>query len=226
MKTIIDVTGIMRNDMWTYGKLYPKMEIVERIGSAPSVGEYYYTEFVNMHTNVGTMIETPAHFLGNDKSYLVDDIPLEKLVGIGCVVLKVPKDVNNLSKKAAVTKEDLIACPNFNEIQPGDCIAVYTGWEKYWMDDEIYYPCSPYFTLDAVKLIISKKPYMLTTDFPGWEDYANPSGFLPEYYDSDILSVAPLVNLSKVSKPRVKISVLPMRFFGVNAAPCRVFIEE
>lgn len=226
MSRIIDVTGIIKNGMWSFGELFPKFEIVQRSGVNPGFGDYHYTEFVGMHSQVGTYLETPAHFLGNDKSFLINDIPLEKLMDVGCVVLKAPKNVDDLSKKAAVTKEDLLACPNFNEIQPGDCIAVYSGWEKYWLSDEVFYPRSPYFTFDAMQLIISKKPSILATDTPAWDNYDDPSGFFADFYAAGILMLTPLVNLNQVTKPRVKITALPLRFDGVNASACRAVIIE
>jgi len=226
MSRIIDVTGIIKNGMWSFGSLFPKFEIIQRSGVNPGFGEYHYTEFQGMHSQVGTYLETPAHFLGMENSFLVDDIPLEKLVDVGCVVLKCPRDTSDLSKKEAVTKEDLLSCPNFDEIQPGDCIAVYFGWDKYWMNDDVFYPCSPYFTYDAMQLIISKNPSILATDTPAWDNYDDPSDFFPDFYAANILMLAPLYNLDEVKKPRVRISVLPLRFDNVSASSCRAFNTE
>ena len=47
---IIDVTGEIRNGMWTFGSLFPKVTIEERSGVCEGFGDYFYTEFVGMHT--------------------------------------------------------------------------------------------------------------------------------------------------------------------------------
>ena len=226
MSNIIDVTGVIKNGMWCFDDLYPKLNIVQRTGTAQGFGEYHYTEIEGMHTQVGTYIETPAHFYGHDKSFLINDIPLENLVNVGCVVLKVPKDVSDTNKKIAVTKDDLLTCPNIGEIRPGDCIAVYCGWEKHWMNSEVFFSRSPYFTMDAMQFLISKKPSIMASDTVAWDNFSDPAGFFPDFYAANILMLTPLVNLSEVTKPRVKITALPLRFDDSSSAPCRAIIIE
>lgn len=224
---VIDVTGTICNGMWSFGSLFPHPSIEEASGFCEGFGDYFYTEIKGMHAQVGTYLETPAHFYGFENSYLVDDIPVEKLTNVDCVVLKVPKDISDPTVKQVVTLDDLLACENAKYIQPGDCIAVYTGWEKYWMDDEHFFPCSPYFTYDAMKWIISKQPSILATDTPAWENLGDsPEGFFPEFYAANILMLVPLCNLDKVTKPRVKLTALPLKVKGVAASPVRAVIVE
>ena len=223
---VIDVTGKICNGMWTFGELFPKVRIEERSGVCEGFGDYFYTEFVGMHAQVGTYLETPAHFYGFENSYLINDIPLEKLYNIDCVVLKVNKDVSDPTKHVAVTKEDLLRAADGVEIHPGDCIVVAFDWDRYWMDDEHYFPCSPYFTYDAMKWIIDQRPSILATDTPAWENLSDPGGFFPEFYAANILMLAALSNLSEVSASRSKITIMPLKVEGCAASPCRVVIVE
>lgn len=88
---IFDVTGKICNGMWSFGPLFPQMRIEERSGVCEGFGDYYYTEFIGMHAQVGTYLETPAHFYGFDQSYLVNDIPLDRLYRVGCTDFANPK---------------------------------------------------------------------------------------------------------------------------------------
>ena len=223
---VIDVTGVIRNGMWSFGSLFPKPAIEPASGYCEGFGEYFYTEIRGMHAQVGTYLETPAHFFGFANSFLVDDIPVSSLVDVGCVVLKVKKDVSDPNVQQAITLEDLLACENADQIRPGDCIAVTCGWEAYWMQDDVFFPNSPYFTYDAMKWIIDQKPSILATDTPAWENLKNPQGFFPEFYRANILMLVPLTNLGKVTKPRCRITALPLRVEGVAASPCRAVIVE
>ncbi|MDR1619334.1 MAG: cyclase family protein [Clostridiales bacterium] len=224
---VIDVTGTIRNGMWSFGSLFPQPYIEEASGYCEGFGEYFYTQIKGMHAQVGTYIETPAHFYGFENSYLVDDIPIEKLTDVGCVVLKVEKDILDTGSKAVITKEDLVNAKNSAYIQPGDCVVVHCGWERYWMRDDIFFPRSPYFTSEAMHWIIEKQPSILATDTPAWENLGeDPEGFFPDFYAANILMLVPLCNLDAVTKPRVKLTALPLKVEGVAASPCRVIIKE
>ncbi|MEG1514932.1 MAG: cyclase family protein [Clostridia bacterium] len=223
---VIDVTGLICNDMWSFGSLFPQPRIEEASGFCEGFGDYFYTEIKGMHTQVGTYLETPAHFYGFDRSFLIDDIPVSRLTNVGCVVLKVPKDVSDPTVHHAITKNDLLACSNAGAICPGDCIVVATGWDAHWMDDRNFFPNSPYFTYDAMMWIIAQKPSILATDTPAWENLKQPQGFFPAFYEAGILMLAPLTNLGAVTQRRVTMTALPLRVQGVAASPCRVVIVE
>ncbi len=223
---VIDATGVIRNGMWSFGSLFPQPRIEKASGFCEGFGEYFYTEIKGMHAQVGTYLETPAHFYGFDKSYLVDDIPLDRLVDVGCVVLKVDKDLSDPGVKHKITLNDLLACEHAGQIRTGDCIAVCCGWDRHWMDDGVFFPNSPYFSYDAMKWIVDRKPSILATDTPSWENLKDPQGFFPMFYEADILMLAPLINLGEVTKPRVRLTALPLRVEGVAASPCRTVIME
>lgn len=49
-----------------------------------------------------------------------------------------------------------------------------------------------------MKWIIDRKPSILATDTPAWENLHEPGGFFPEFYAADILMLAPLCGVSAV----------------------------
>ncbi|HBR02542.1 MAG TPA: hypothetical protein DD738_08020 [Ruminiclostridium sp.] len=226
MTKIIDITGIMQEGMWNYEPPFPKF----KVKSLPEVSwvdkDVFCEIFEGMHSQTGTYLETPAHYYGNNKSYLLIDVPVEKLVDIDCVVLNVePKNPENKPGRVPITVEDLEKCSNVNCIKEGDAILVGSGWGKYWLD-EGYLLNSPYFTYDAMMWLIDKKPFILGSDFARWENLEKPEGFFSEFYAANILMIGPCIDLEKVTKPRVKMTVLPLKISGTSCTPCRAIIVE
>jgi Predicted metal-dependent hydrolase len=227
MARIIDITGIMQEGMWNYEPPFPMFKI-KPLPKVPWVkGDVYCEIFEGMHSQTGTYIETPAHFYGNDNSYLLIDVPVKKLVNIECVVLNIePKSPPNSSGRVPITVEDLENCSNSRYIEEGNALLVGCNWGQYWMDKR-YLTYSPYFTYDAMMWLIGKKPVILGSDLPRWENLEKYEGFFPKFYEADILMLAPCVNLEQVIRPRAKLTVLPLKIPRTSSVPCRaVIIEE
>ena len=227
MRRVIDCTGPLKNGMWTFGPEFPVLNIQRESGSSDGFGDYHYTRIDGLHGLSGTYIETPAHSLGYENSYLINDVPVDKLVGVDAAFLYVDIDISDPNKKVQVTLDDLKRCPGSKGIKEGDAVIVGCGWDRYWMDNEHFDACSPYFSYEAMMWIIDKKPSILATDTPAWDNFDDPQGFFSSFYKADILMVAPLAGLGAVTKPRVKFTVLPIKVDNSCAAPCRaVVIEE
>lgn len=226
MSRVIDITGIMQEGMWNYEPPFPKFKI-KPLPKVPWVeGDVFCEIFEGMHSQTGTYLETPAHFFGNDKCYLLIDVPVEKLLNIDCVVLNIePKNPDNRSGRSKITVEDLEKSSNSKYIKEGDAILVGNYWGKYWMDPR-FLDNSPYFSYDAMMWLIGKKPFILGSDIARWENLDKPEGFFSEFYKADILMLAPCVNLEKVTQPRVKLTVLPLKIPGTSSTPCRAVIIE
>ena len=224
---VIDITGLICNGMWTFGSLFPRPSIVPNSGFCPGFGEYYYTAFEGFHAQVGTYIETPAHFYGLDKEeYLMEKIPVEKLYEMRCSILKVDMDVSDPTVQKPITLDMLLKAAEGCEIKEGDCILVSTGWEQHWMDDANFYDHSPYFTYDAMQWIIKQRPAMLATDTPSWECQTNPGGVFEGFYEANILMMVPVANMAEVTAKNAKITALPIKAKGCSDSPCRVVIIE
>lgn len=228
---IIDITGTIYEGMWNYEKPFPKFKM-EPLGEVEwAKAEVFCEIFKGMHSQTGTYLETPAHFYGNSNCYLVADIPIDKLVNIQCHVINLDeKDFNvslcSLERKAIDVNMIKAACNNGEDIIEKSAVLIGTSWGKHWRED-FYLDKSPYFTYEAMKWLISKKPFLLGTDFPRWENLDKPEGFFKDFYAADILMLAPCVNLEKITKSRVKLTALPLNIPGTSSTPCRaVVIEE
>jgi kynurenine formamidase len=212
--------------MWQFGDPFPKLRIEERRGFEEGFGDFSFTVIGGLHALTGTYIETPAHYLGYENSYLIDEVSLDRLVNKNCVVLNVRELKKDRNGKQRIELEDLAACKNSGGIQEGDAVLVGTGWGDAMWRSQDHFPLSPYFSYKAFMWILDKKPSIVGSDTSCWDDLSNPSGLFDEFYKQDILMLAGLKNLSAVTEARVKLTVLPLLVENSCASPCRAIITE
>ena len=219
---MIDITGVIYDGMWDYEPPFPNIKI-KPLPEVPWVETKVYCEiFDGLHSQTGTYLETPAHFLG-DKSYPLIDVPIERICDVDAVVLKVSGFAPEKGRQA-ITREMLENCPTAKLIRPGDALLVCCDWGEYWRED-FYLTAAPYFTLEAMRWLISQKPGILASDTPRWESFEDPQGFFPEFYAADILMLAPCVNLEKAEDRRMKLTALPLKAERTCCAPCRAVLK-
>ena len=222
---IIDISGLISNRAWKYGPPYPDLNVWVRKEWMDGFGEFTFTQVDGLHVLTGTYVETPAHYMGYENSYLLADVPLEKLLNLDCVVLHLKDLKKDEDGRMYVTKEDLEACASAGLIKEGDAIIVDHGWgTKMWFDQNNF-PMSPYFTMEAFQWLLAKKPYMLGSDTACWDNLKNPCGLFDGFYKQNVLMLAEVMNLEEVPDKRVKLNVVPMKLDNTCAAPCRAFIQ-
>ena len=218
---MIDITGVIYDGMWDYEPPFPNINI-KPLPEVPWVENKVYCEiFDGLHSQTGTYLETPAHFLG-DKSYPLIDVSIERIHDVDAVVLKLSGFEAGKGRQP-ITAEMLQACSQASLIKPGDALLVSCDWGRYWREP-FYLSESPYFTLDAMRWLIGKKPGILGSDTPRWENLDDLQGFFPEFYDADILMLAPCVNLEKAEERKMKLSALPIKVEKTSCAPCRAVL--
>lgn len=221
MARIIDITGQIHTGMWSYGFPYP--EITVRPMTKVDWVEYNtHAEVIDgFNSQCGTYLETPAHYLG-DKSYPLIDVPVDKLLDIPTVIIDLG-DLRN-AQRTAITRQMLEENPAAQYITEGCCILLCAHWGSKW-DDKDYLSMSPYITLEAMQWLVEKKPFLMGSDFPTWDNVQNTQGFWDLFYNSDILMVAPCVNLEQVQKPTALLTVLPIKVEKTCCIPCRAVLK-
>jgi arylformamidase len=213
---LIDVGGLMSHDMWPYSRLFPAVEVSELpcgpVSGLPANVQAVYTPML-----ASTYLETAAHIYPQREK--VADLPLERLF-TEAVFLRTPR-----GPKEAITSELILDALRREQValSSGDSLLLATGWEHMW-DDPDFITDSPYFTAEAMEWILEQGVGLLGTDAPQWDD--GRQGFFPRFFESDCLLLSPLVNLSAVSRPRVRLVTLPLKLAGVSAAPCRAIVIE
>lgn len=222
---IIDVTGQIRDDMWNYEFPFPKYKI-KPLPQPDWVDTKVYCEiFDGLHSQTGTYLETPAHFYGPEKSYNLDSVPIDKLVNVRCSHIKLDENLFNTGKREKITVEMLENASKDIDIREGDAILVSASWGKYWTEQN-YLESSPFFSYEAMEWLVSKKPSILGSDVPRWENLEKLEGIFNIFYKADILMLAPLVNLENVGVNNLSLTVLPLNVIGTSCAPSRAIITE
>jgi len=222
---ITDITGPIKDGMWDFG--FPGGKFKLKQLNYDFMGEEYRHEgFEGLVGSTGTFIETGATALGYDKSISVDKIPLEKLINVNAFILWIP--LETLKEKDGRKYVSLADIKNAEKdtILPGSAILIGTGYDKKWFEED-YLVKSPFFKKDAFDYLLDKKPVIISSDFPSWENTLDLEGFLPRLYSSGVFPLVSVANLENISSYRAKLTVLPIKVIGVCMCPARaVIIEE
>lgn len=214
----IDITGMIENGMWEYGKPYPEVEVTQ-VSSVDD--ETAYAEYrVNVHkitfsSSSATYVQTSAEMFKGKPT--IEQISPERLI-LDTAVIKISK-----GPREVITVEELQKTGV--EIKKGDGLIVATGWEKFW-NKENFVKDSPHFTPESMDWVLDKGISLLAGDMTIYDDYYNPTGLLKNLFSRDVIVVAPLVNLDRITKPRIKLVALPLKVKGISGCPCRAIAME
>ena len=214
---IIDITGPIYNGMWSYGPPYPEVRI-EEIPIPEWIPYPTYSWKVSLGGQTATYLETGLHMKRGRPAVI--DIPIETLWMRDAIVLKVPGKEHG---EDAITVAELERCGA--EIHEGDAVLVCIGRDRKWRDPE-YVTDSPYFTREAMDWIIDRKPFLMGGDWARFDNWEKPEMFFERLFDEGILLLASVVNLTRVTQPRVKLTVLPLKIEESCAVPARAVIIE
>ncbi|NLG36618.1 MAG: cyclase family protein [Clostridiales bacterium] len=225
MARIIDITGTIYEGMWNLEAPFPDYHM-RPLPLVPWVEGDVYAEIFEMHSQTGTYLETPGHFYGYEKSYLINDVDVADLTNRDCVVLDVgPINPDNRDERMPVTMEHILRCSNRALIRPGDAILLCTHWGGMWENPD-YLKNSPYMTREVMEWIVAQRPFLLGSDFPRFEIVETPQGIFDIFAPANILLFGPAVNLETVRAPKVKLTALPLKIVGTCCTPCRAVIAE
>ncbi len=214
----IDLTGTIENGMWEYGEPFPPVEItpVSSLDDSGAYADYKVnTHRISFSSSSATYVQTSAEMLPSKPT--VEQIPIDRLI-LDCSVVKIPK-----GPREKITVENLERAKlNINK---GDALIIATGWEKYWNSDN-FVKDSPHFTPESMEMVLDTGISLLAGDMTIYDDYYSPTGLLKNLFERDVLIAAPLVNLNKISKSRIRLFALPLKVRGVSGCPCRAIAVE
>ena len=223
---VIDITGPIYTGMWCFGDPWPRFEFKSRYHRLDSVGITALIEdFCGFGGHTGLHIETPATGVGYDSSYPLIDVPVEKLVLADTYVLQIPYDDLPVKDGKPYISIDAIKEAEKEPIPDGAVILIGTGYGRYWDSDE-YLTKSWFIKREAMYYLIEKKPLLLGVDATDFENWKNPERFFERFINSDILLMAPCINLEKVKSFRVKLIALPLKIKDAAICPTRAVVVE
>ncbi len=224
---VTDITGTIYNGMWYFGDPWPRFNFKTRYHELEAIGLTAMIEdFEGMGGHTGLHIETSATGIGYEKSYPLIDVPIEKLVYVDAYVYQLRHDDLPVQDGKPYISLEALKEAEKEEVPEGSIILIGTGYGKNW-DKEDYLAKSWFIKRETMYYIIDKKPLLLGVDATDFENWTNPERFFERFFNSNILLMAPCINLEKIQKFKVKFIALPLKIKGAAICPTRaVVIEE
>ena len=171
---------------------------------------------ISMGSQSGTHVDAPYHFDNGTKR--IDELPLPLFVGPATVI-----DCGKLAARQQITAESL--GDQLAQIQSGDIVLFKTQWSRFYGTDEYFN--NPFLHADLVKLLLDRGVLTFGLDainidetpddthegvgFPAHHLIAKAGGVICEN----------LTNLDAIDFDRPIVSLLPMKFIGIDGAPVR-----
>lgn len=145
----IDLTHKVGPDM-PCASIFPK-PLFGKVRTLP--GDPFNVTDIHMVAHAGTHVDAPLHYFMDSPD--MASIPPERLGGEG-VVWRIDKDLD-----AVIEVADLEACRPL--LEPGDIVAVDTGWAARFGTPE--YERHPSFSTAAAQWLLAKRIKLLACDF-------------------------------------------------------------
>jgi kynurenine formamidase len=216
MAAVIDITGPIREGMWSYGPPLPPVRI-EPVARLEREG--WKGHRLGLHTLAGTYLETADHLLPSRRT--IDEMPADRFVRRAVIAQLADKE-----ELERITAEELEAAAGA-ELSPGDALLVATGWDRRW-DTEGFVDRCPHFSEGAMRWVVERDVGLLGVDIPCVQDPRHDDGELNRMFfaGADRLLLAPLVGLRQAGRKRWTLAALPLRIPGVCGTPCRAVLIE
>ena len=221
---IYDVTGRIAKGVWSYGDPFPEFDMRPLPQPEWVETRVWCDIFEGMNSQTGTYLETPAHLLGPEKSYNLEDVDVARLVDIPAVLLKLDPGMHVPGRRARITRAMLEEALGGRPVGRESALILSCGWGPRWFEPD-YLDGSPYLSREAMEWIVEKRPFLLGADLPRWENLERPEGIFPMFYAADILMLGPLVIPQDIPDGALTLTALPIRVTGTCCAPCRAILK-
>ena len=171
---------------------------------------------ITMGSQSGTHVDAPYHFDEDTKK--IDEVPLPLFVGPATVL-----DCGELSARQAITSQLLGS--QLDSVQPGDIVLFKTGWSKHYGTDEYFN--NPYIDAALVRDLLARGVLTFGLDAINIDetpDDSHPGVGFPVHHliaKAGGVICENLTNLEAIDFDRPLVSILPMKFIGIDGAPVR-----
>lgn len=162
----------------------------------------------------GTYIDFPGHIDEFKDGFDAGNYPPEKLFMVDATFIRLERKGKGREISAEELEQTGIKVDT-------NCLVIDTGWESvHHRDTEGIY----FYGKDAIKWIVSQPIYLFISDV--YENHSDPRGIFVELFKAGISTVCLPVNLWRIKKNRIKISVFPLKIPGTVQVPCRVIAVQ
>ena len=171
---------------------------------------------VSMGSQSGTHVDAPFHF--DDDMLKIDELPLNLFVGPAVIF-----DCGELSPRQEITISSLGS--QLDSINRGDIAIFKTRWSLFYGTDEYFN--NPYLNADLVAHLLDRGVLTFGLDAINIDetpDDDNPGVGFPAHHliaEAGGVICENLTNLDAIDFAKPTISLLPMKFIGIDGAPVR-----
>jgi hypothetical protein len=171
---------------------------------------------VEMGSQSGTHVDAPYHF--DDDTLRIDQVPLERFVGPGRVL-----DCGPLVARQSITATLLGS--QLDAVQPGEIVLFKTGWSKHYGTAEYFN--NPYLDAELVALLLARGVLTFGLDALNIDetpDDSHPGVGFPAHHliaKAGGVICENLTNLDAINFEAPMVSILPLKFIGIDGAPVR-----
>jgi arylformamidase len=210
----IDLSHIIEDGMITY-KGFPAPVICDFLSREDSRARYEKgTEFqigkIEMVANTGTYIDSPFHRYADGID--ISELPLERLAGIDCIVVRIDEDVQSIGPDC------------FNDLDfRGKAVLVHTGWDRHWRTDQ-YFENHPYLSEASARSLSDGGAMIVGIDSFNIDSIA--TGARPVHsllLGRGIPIIEHMCNLAEVPEAGAQLTAAPIPVKGIGSFPVRAF---
>ncbi|MDR9429419.1 MAG: cyclase family protein [Natronomonas sp.] len=226
VEKIIDLSNPIESNIPTYPN-FPNVR-VETTDYAARDG--FTMEKVEMRSHTATHVDAPLHFIPEGKT--LDEFPIETFMGEGIVLDLTPKE-----PAEPIMPEDIE--PFVDDIEQGDVVMLYTGWDDYYGWTSEYVMRYPFLSGEVAQYLAELEPKAVGIDTPsvaGWVDEVPAQGPVTDIgadeshvplLENDIIPIEELRNLDQVlegaDSRRAYFFYPPLNLHGAGGASARAF---
>lgn len=163
---IVDLSHPVEAGMVTYPGL-PGPQISTHLTREDSRAHYSPgTEFaidrISMLGNTGTYLDSPYHRYADGAD--LAGLPLERLVDLPAVVVRVTGSSSRAVDLSALTPYDVAGC----------AVLLHTGWDVHWRTSSYGRADAPYLTAEAARWLVGQGAALVGIDSVNIDDMADP----------------------------------------------------
>lgn len=176
---------------------------------------------VQMGSQSGTHVDAPYHF--DDDTLRIDEIPLERFVGRGIVV-----DCSAVGARGRITLDSVGSA--LDDVRPGDIVLFHTGWARHYQTPKYF--DNPFLDAALVENLLDRGVLTFGLDALNIDetpDDDNPGEGFPAHHliaKAGGVICENLCNLESITFANPVISILPIKFMGIDGAPVRAVAME
>lgn len=171
---------------------------------------------LTLGSHTGTHIDAPRHFLKD--GYGVDQIPLEKLVGLCSVIEIEPKD------RKGITAEDIEAWEVGKHALERRIL--FKTRNSVHLTDTTFYDTYVYLTESGAKYLLDKGVELIGIDYLSIEKRGSLGHPAHTLLLEEGVVIVEGVNLVSIEPGTYTIIALPLRLEGLDGSPARVVLMQ